>query len=211
MAPCRVTVVIATLDSLATVRTRVDDIFAADYPAEIVGVLSNRADAAGLAFAAGEGIETAIRSHADYADRRAFDLALDSVLTGWGAEIVALASSTPVTVTDQANGLDITLTGQDITINYDFSELSTTTPASNDVVLLYDVSVAGYRTTTAAQIASLGTPAPDITKVTKGGDTDAAIHQMELGHKFDFISTGGGAFLALLEGDTLPALKALEE
>lgn len=88
------------------------------------------------------------------------------------AEIVALASSTPVTVTDQANGLDIILTGQDITISHDFAELSTTTPASNDMVLVYDVSLAGYRTATAAQIASLGTPAPDATKVTKGGDTD---------------------------------------
>jgi len=43
-----------------------------------------------------------------------------------------------------------------------------------------------------------------------GGDTDAAIHQMELAHKFDYISTGGGAFLALLEGKTLPAIAALE-
>ena len=44
-----------------------------------------------------------------------------------------------------------------------------------------------------------------------GGDTDAAIHKMELEHKFDYISTGGGAFLALLEGQTLPAIAALEQ
>lgn len=43
-----------------------------------------------------------------------------------------------------------------------------------------------------------------------GGDTDAAIHQMELAHKFGFISTGGGAFLALLEGKGLPGFSALE-
>lgn len=47
-------------------------------------------------------------------------------------------------------------------------------------------------------------------KVAGGGDTDSAIHQMELGHKFDFISSGGGAFLALLEGKGLPGLQALE-
>ena len=46
-------------------------------------------------------------------------------------------------------------------------------------------------------------------KVVGGGDTDAAIHKMELGHKFDFISTGGGAFLALLEGKGLPGFEAL--
>lgn len=43
-----------------------------------------------------------------------------------------------------------------------------------------------------------------------GGDTDAAIHQMELAHKFGYISTGGGAFLALLEGKGLPGFSALE-
>ena len=45
--------------------------------------------------------------------------------------------------------------------------------------------------------------------VAGGGDTDAAIHQMELGHKFDFISTGGGAFLQMLEGEPLPGITAL--
>lgn len=45
--------------------------------------------------------------------------------------------------------------------------------------------------------------------VVGGGDTDAAIHQMQLGHKFSFISTAGGAFLALLEGNSLPGIKAL--
>lgn len=47
-------------------------------------------------------------------------------------------------------------------------------------------------------------------KVVGGGDTDAAIHKMELAHKFSFISTGGGAFLALLEGKGLPGFSALE-
>jgi phosphoglycerate kinase len=46
--------------------------------------------------------------------------------------------------------------------------------------------------------------------VVGGGDTDAAIHQMELGHKFGYLSTAGGAFLALLEGNPLPGIKALE-
>lgn len=46
--------------------------------------------------------------------------------------------------------------------------------------------------------------------VVGGGDTDAAIHKMELAHKFSFISTAGGAFLALLEGNSLPGIKALE-
>jgi len=47
-------------------------------------------------------------------------------------------------------------------------------------------------------------------KVVGGGDTDAAIHEMQLEHKFDYVSSGGGAFLALLEGQGLPGVRALE-
>lgn len=64
---------------------------APDYPAEIVGVLSNRADAAGLAFAAAAGIATAVCSHKDFTGREAFDAALQAMLEGWRAEIVCLA------------------------------------------------------------------------------------------------------------------------
>ena len=43
-----------------------------------------------------------------------------------------------------------------------------------------------------------------------GGDTDTAIHQAGLSAKMSYISTGGGAFLELLEGKTLPGIAALE-
>jgi phosphoribosylglycinamide formyltransferase-1 len=64
---------------------------APDYPAEIVGVFSNRPDAAGLAVAAAAGIATASRSHKDFPTRESFDDHIQSVLDGWGAEIVCLA------------------------------------------------------------------------------------------------------------------------
>ena len=44
-----------------------------------------------------------------------------------------------------------------------------------------------------------------------GGDTDVAIHRVGASEKFSYISTGGGAFLELLEGKTLPGVAALEE
>lgn len=64
---------------------------APDYPAEIVGVFSNKPDAPGLAAAAAEGIPTASRTHKDFPSREAFDDHVQSVLDGWGAEAVCLA------------------------------------------------------------------------------------------------------------------------
>lgn len=43
-----------------------------------------------------------------------------------------------------------------------------------------------------------------------GGDTDVAIHKSGESDRITYISTGGGAFLALLEGKTLPAVAALD-
>jgi hypothetical protein len=46
--------------------------------------------------------------------------------------------------------------------------------------------------------------------VAGGGDTLAAIEKFRIANKIDYVSTGGGAFLAYLEGKTLPAIAALE-
>ncbi|RMD46775.1 MAG: phosphoglycerate kinase [Aquificota bacterium] len=42
-----------------------------------------------------------------------------------------------------------------------------------------------------------------------GGDTDYAIHKAGVVDRIGYISTGGGAFLELLEGKTLPCLEAI--
>ncbi|MCP3953631.1 MAG: phosphoglycerate kinase [Desulfobacterales bacterium] len=44
-----------------------------------------------------------------------------------------------------------------------------------------------------------------------GGDTDVAIHKSGETERITYISTGGGAFLRLMEGKSLPAVAALEE
>ncbi len=44
-----------------------------------------------------------------------------------------------------------------------------------------------------------------------GGDTDAAVHKAGVEEKMSYISTGGGAFLMLMEGKSLPAVVCLEK
>ena len=44
-----------------------------------------------------------------------------------------------------------------------------------------------------------------------GGDTDVAVHRAGESNNISYISTGGGAFLMLMEGKDLPGVKALDE
>jgi len=64
---------------------------APDYPAEIVCIVSNRADAAGLAFAEANGIATKVIDHKAYATRDAFDQALGDYLESQRVDLVACA------------------------------------------------------------------------------------------------------------------------
>jgi len=61
------------------------------FPARIVRVISNKAEAGGLARAEKAGIPTTIISHKDYPDRESFDTALHAALVESGAEYVCLA------------------------------------------------------------------------------------------------------------------------
>ena len=61
------------------------------YPTEIVCVVSNRADAAGLDFARANGIESKVIDHKAFASREAFERALDSYLRSKRVDIIALA------------------------------------------------------------------------------------------------------------------------
>ncbi len=61
------------------------------FPTEISCVVSNRADAKGLDFAAAHGIPTRVIDHKAFATREAFEAALDFHLRSMGVDIIALA------------------------------------------------------------------------------------------------------------------------
>jgi phosphoribosylglycinamide formyltransferase-1 len=62
-----------------------------DYPAEVVLVVSNRPEAAGLSRAAAAGVAIAVVDHKAFADRAGFEAALNQHLAGEGIDIVCLA------------------------------------------------------------------------------------------------------------------------
>lgn len=64
---------------------------AAAFPAEIVLVVSNRPDAAGLDHARAAGIDTAVIEHGGFPDRESFDRQIDERLRAAGVELVCLA------------------------------------------------------------------------------------------------------------------------
>lgn len=61
------------------------------WAAEIAAVIANRADAAGLEIAAGQGIATAVVDHRQYAGREAFDAALATEVDRYQPNVVVLA------------------------------------------------------------------------------------------------------------------------
>ncbi|NNE84941.1 MAG: phosphoribosylglycinamide formyltransferase [Alphaproteobacteria bacterium] len=69
----------------------IDACAAADYPAEIVLVVSNRPDAMGLERAQAAGIATRIIEHTNYGDRESFDRDVDAALRDAGAQLICLA------------------------------------------------------------------------------------------------------------------------
>lgn len=75
----------------SNLQSLIDAVAAGHLPARIAVVISNRADAAGLARAAAAGIETLVMPHKAYASRDDYDAALASALASRGVSLVCLA------------------------------------------------------------------------------------------------------------------------
>lgn len=64
---------------------------APDYPAEIAVVISSRPDAAGLAWAQEQGLQTLALDHKGFPNREAFDDAIHAALVAQRVDLIALA------------------------------------------------------------------------------------------------------------------------
>lgn len=63
----------------------------AGYPAEVVGVVSNKAEAPGLQLARDADISVSVLPNADYADRASYDQALQAAVDAYAPDLVILA------------------------------------------------------------------------------------------------------------------------
>jgi phosphoribosylglycinamide formyltransferase 1 len=61
------------------------------WPAHVAAVIANRPDAAGLQFAASQGIPTAVVDHRPFPDRQSFDLALANMIDAYAPDLLVLA------------------------------------------------------------------------------------------------------------------------
>lgn len=75
----------------AIVRTAAAERWAQRFDACVAAVISNKADAGGLAFAQAQGIATAVVPHKDFATREAFDAALAARIDLHAPTLVVLA------------------------------------------------------------------------------------------------------------------------
>ena len=66
------------------------------WPAQVVAVISNRPDAAGVAFAVSRSIATAVVNHRAFPTRESFDSALVSAIDAHTPDLVALAGFTRI-------------------------------------------------------------------------------------------------------------------
>lgn len=72
--------------------SNMEAILAANIPdCRIAAVISNRPDAAGIAYARARGIETRVLDHKAFADRQVFDQALAELIDGFSPDLVVLA------------------------------------------------------------------------------------------------------------------------
>jgi len=84
-------IVILISDRGSNMQAIVQSCAAEGWPAQVAAVISNRPDAAGLAFAAAHGIATTVVDHKAFAVRENFDAALAAAIDSYEPDLVLLA------------------------------------------------------------------------------------------------------------------------
>ena len=87
--PCRFVILISGRGS--NLQAIADACHVRELPAQVVGVIANRASASGLEWAASRGIPTRVVSHQGHADRASFDAALAQEIDALAPDFVLLA------------------------------------------------------------------------------------------------------------------------
>jgi phosphoribosylglycinamide formyltransferase-1 len=84
-------IVVLISGSGSNLQAIIDACSTTDYPAQIVSVISNKADAYGLVRAQNADIPSHILSHCDFSDRQQYDQALISKIDLYDADLIVLA------------------------------------------------------------------------------------------------------------------------
>ena len=100
-SPLRVVVLISGNGS--NLQAIIDKIATDKIPAQVVAVISNRADAYGLTRAQNAGIPVEVMNHSDHEDRKAFDKSLQETIDAYQADLVVLAGFMRILTDDFVN------------------------------------------------------------------------------------------------------------
>jgi len=96
-------VVVLISGSGSNLQALVDAAANADYPAQIVAVISNKSDAYGLVRAQNSGIATAVLDHKAFASREEFNAALRDKIDSYQPDLVVLAGFMRILTADFVN------------------------------------------------------------------------------------------------------------
>lgn len=98
MAKSRVVVLIS--GSGSNLQAIIDAASAADYPAQVVAVISNRPGVKGLERARSAGVSAEVLDHKEFAEREAFDAALQNLIDSFSPDLVVLAGFMRILTSD---------------------------------------------------------------------------------------------------------------
>lgn len=89
MAKCKIAILISGRGS--NMEALIEACTHADFPAEVVGVISNRNDAGGLIYAADRNIPVEVLDHREFESRENFEATLTGLLENMNVDLVCLA------------------------------------------------------------------------------------------------------------------------